>query len=523
MGARKDVGLVQYAVNAQEMKQCDQYTISKIGIPALVLMERAAVETVRALTAQKKVKGKSVLVLAGVGNNGGDGLAVGRMLAALGAEVTFVFPGKREKASEETNTQIRILENLGFSIQSKLESGEYDIIIDALFGIGLSRPLEGMYGALVEKVNHMHRKGAFVCSVDIPSGICADTGQVMGCAIRADLTAAFAFAKRGELLYPGRSYTGKLILCDIGIPTQAYKGHEPGAFYYEGKDLPGLLPKRIPDGNKGTFGKVLLIAGSRDLCGACILAGSSILKTGAGMVKIITPECNRVIIQGALPEAMLYSYQEVPAEAEVKKVLEWADAVVIGPGLGTGDAARILLGMTLGCGQIPMVLDADALNMAGSDRELAGLLKQAGKRAVLTPHPGELLRLLHADKKRYPEERMELIREGLQGFGCVLAAKDAATIVAEAGSNRLYINTSGNDGMATAGSGDVLSGIIGALLAGHMSCFDAACVGVFLHGKAGEAAAKRYGRYGMTAGNLVEQLPVVLSPKQVQKEGNDWL
>lgn len=501
---------MQYAVSAQEMKRYDQYTISKIGIPALVLMERAAKETVLALLEQQKVTGKKVLVLSGMGNNGGDGLAVGRMLAALGAKVTFLLAGNREKVSEETKAQIRILENSGFSMQRNLESEEYDIVIDALFGIGLSRDLEGVYGDWVQAVNHMRQNGAYVCSVDIPSGICADTGKVMGHAVQADLTVAFAFAKKGELLYPGRKYCGRLEIRDIGIWMQAVKEHRPGAFFYEEKDLPDLIPVREPDGNKGTFGKVLLIAGSRDMCGACILAGSSILKTGAGMVKIIAPECNREIIQQTLPEAMLYSYSGMPEAAEVKKALDWADAVVIGPGLGTGDAAWLLLQSVLAYGQIPMVLDADALNMAGSSPELAGLLKKAGKRAVLTPHPGELLRLLGADKERYLLERMELIEEGLQKFGCVIAAKDAATVVAGLNEDGIFINTSGNDGMATAGSGDVLAGTIGALLARHMSCFEAACAGVYLHGKAGEAAAARYGRNGMMAGNLVSALSDVL-------------
>lgn len=514
---------MQYAVSAQEMKQYDQYTISKIGIPALVLMERAAKETVMALLEQRKVTNKKVLVLSGTGNNGGDGLAVGRMLAALGARVTFLLIGNREKVSAETDVQIRILENSGFSIQSKLESKEYDIVIDALFGIGLSRDLEGIYGDWVEEVNCMHQNGVYVCSVDIPSGICADTGKVMGHAIQADLTVAFAFAKKGELLYPGKNYSGKLEVRDIGIPIQAMKEHKPAAFFYEEKDLPELVPERAPDGNKGTFGKVLLIAGTRDMCGACILAGSSILRTGAGMVKIIAPECNREIIQRTLPEAMLYSYLGMPEEAEVKKALDWADTVVIGPGLGTGAEARFLLKSTLTCGQIPMVLDADALNMIGSSPELAGLLKKAGRQAVLTPHPGELLRMLGADKELYPLERMELIEEGLQKFGCVLAAKDAVTIVAEPDGDKLFINTSGNDGMASAGSGDVLSGIIGALLAQHMPCFEAACAGVFLHGKAGEAAAARYGRHSMTAGDLVKQLPFVLSQKPVKEEENDKL
>lgn len=500
---------MQYALSAKEMKCCDEYTVNKVGIPALVLMERAAMETVRTLISQRKAAGK-VLVLSGTGNNGGDGLAIGRMLALSGVKVVFLLAGDKEKVSAETAAQIRIIENLGFSIQSNLGDEEYDIVIDALFGIGLSRPLDGKYGALVESVNRMRKKGAYVCSVDIPSGISADTGQVMGCAVQADLTVTFAFAKRGMLLYPGKTYAGKLIVRDIGIPLKALCAQAPGMFFYEKDDLQKLIPKRSPEGNKGTFGKVLLIAGSRDMCGACILAGKSILKTGAGMVKIIAPECNREIIQSTLPEAVLYSYREIPKEREVEKALAWADAAVIGPGLGTGANAQFLLEYCLIYGQVPMVLDADALNLAAGKPYLVKLIQKAGERIVLTPHPGELLRLLGADKKRYPKERMALVREAVEKFDCVLAAKDAVTLVSDRKEESVFLNTSGNDGMATAGSGDVLAGIIGALLSRKMSCFMAASTGVFLHGLAGDAKAESCGKYSMTAMDLVSGLSAVL-------------
>lgn len=509
---------MRYAVSAQEMKRCDDHTVAKIGIPALVLMERAAMETVQALLAKRAKRGK-ILVLSGVGNNGGDGLAAGRMLAALGDQVAFFIVGNKEKASEQTARQIRILENLGFSIQSNLKEEEYDIVIDALFGVGLSRNLEGVYRDVVEEINRMRQRGTYVVSVDVPSGICADTGNVMGAAIQADLTVTFAFAKRGLLLYPGKSYAGELMVRDIGIPSKAFGGQIPGMFYYEKDELPGRLPARRPDGNKGTFGKVLLIAGSRDMCGACVLAGKSILKTGAGMVKIIAPECNRQIIQSTLPEALLYSYEEMPQEREVQKALCWADAVVIGPGLGMSGAARFLLEYCLVNGQVPMVLDADALNMTGNSRHLAKLVKMAGERIILTPHPGELLRLLGADHTRYPGERMALVSEVLERFGCVVAAKDAVTLVSGGKEDGTFVNTTGNDGMATAGSGDVLAGIIGGLLAQKMSCFEAACTGVFLHGKAGDRAAESCGKHGMTAMDLISRLPEAMKGEPVWEEG----
>ena len=244
-------------VKSDEMKAYDKDTIQKIGIPSLVLMERAALVTVDEIEKCRRIEEK-VLVVAGNGNNGGDGLAIGRILALKGAEVTFLLAGSREKATQETSTQIRIIENLGFSIQSKLENEEYDMVIDALFGIGLSRNVEGNYLALIEELNRMKDRGAYICSVDIPSGICADTGKIMGCAVKADLTVSYAYAKRGHLLYPGKTYTGILKVRDIGIPEQLNVSCPATAFTYEKQEINQLLPKRRGDGNKGTFEKVIL-------------------------------------------------------------------------------------------------------------------------------------------------------------------------------------------------------------------------------------------------------------------------
>lgn len=508
---------MRYAVTAAEMKLYDSKTISEIGIPSLVLMERAALETVRVLFAERK-SFKKVLIIAGTGNNGGDGLAVGRLLASRGMKVDFLLAGRWDRLSDETAVQKDILLNSGFSIQRKLENEEYDIVIDALFGIGLSRDVEGEYAELIRAVNAMKQQGTYICSVDIPSGICADTGKVMGCAVKADLTVAFAFAKRGELLYPGREYTGKLMVCDIGIPFGVLEGQYPTAAYPEREDAIRKLPDRRPDGNKGTFGKVLLIAGNRDMCGACILAGSSTLKSGAGMVKIITPECNREILQSTLPEAMLYSYGDMPEAQQLQKALSWADVVAIGPGLGTGEAACFMVRYCLENSAVPIVLDADALNLIGSDRELAELLiHKDGENIVLTPHPGELVRLLGTDMESYRADRMEMIQEVLQKYSCILVAKDAVTITAGKKAGELLINTSGNDGMATAGSGDVLTGLISGLIAQKMPCFEAAGLGVFLHGLAGEEAGRENGRYGMTAMDIVKQIPGVMGAKVCTK------
>ena len=511
----KDGMKMRYALKAEEMKEYDRDTTQRIGIPSLVLMERAALSAVQVFE-ELKLEPKRVLVAAGTGNNGGDGLALGRLLAERGAKVTFYMEGNPERMTEETRIQRSILENSGFSIQSKFEDGEYDMVIDALLGIGLSREITGSLRAAVEQINLLKEQGATVCSLDIPSGICADDGRVLGCGVCADITVTFAFAKRGHFLYPGREYTGRLFVRDIGITEKSFVNRKPTAFYYEKGELGGLLPERKRSGNKGTFGKVLLIAGSRDMCGACILCGSAVLRAGAGMLKIVTPACNREIIQQTLPEAMLYTFEGMPEEEKLQESMDWADVIVAGPGLGMGEASRLMVKRVLEyrrqrAGSLPVVIDADGLNLIAADDQLRQMAETAGEGEgmIFTPHPGELMRLLKKDMKTYGGYQEVRARELAEMFSCTVAAKDASTLVIQKGREEIYINISGNDGMATAGSGDVLAGIIGGLLAQGMKSFEAAGFGVFLHGLAGEEAAGRKGRFGMLAGDIADSVAAV--------------
>lgn len=512
---------MKYVLKADEMKKCDEYTIKQIGIPSMVLMERAALSVVSRLLERMEKTPCKVLIAAGTGNNGGDGLAIGRLLALKGHEVTFFLAGKPEKMTEETKSQLKILENLGFSIQRKLENAEYDMIIDALFGIGLSREVQGEYADVISQINRFGRQGAYICAVDIPSGICADTGKVLGCAVNADITVTFAYAKRGHLLYPGKKYSGELTVTDIGIAGNSFSKRTPAAFYYEKEDIADLLPPREPDGNKGTFGKVLLLAGSKDMSGACILCGNSIMRSGAGMLKIITPSCNRQIIQQSFPEAMLQTYGECPEENRIDQSLKWCDVIVAGPGMGTDENGYLLMKQVLKETDIPMVIDADGLNLIAAHKELMELaaVRRPGK-TIITPHPGELIRLLGTDRKAYEKEREQLAASLARKLHCIVVAKDAATIVLEDAREEIYINTSGNDGMATAGSGDVLAGVTGALLAQGMSGFDAACLSVYLHGAAGEQAGDENGRRGVIAGDIIKKLmPVMNCPEKLRRKG----
>ena len=291
----------QYVVSAEEMKRYDSNTTKLFQVPSLLLMERAALETVGEICRCVGEKRQRMLVVAGSGNNGGDGLAIGRILMLRGWQVDFVLTGDPAKQSAETRKQSEILQAYGVSFYDRIPNDEYDVIVDAILGIGLTRPVEGALKETVEKIN---KSPAFVCSVDMPTGIQTDTGQVLGEAVQADLTVTYGFVKRGQILYPGSTYCGKLVCRDIGIDRHSFAGEPPGWYCYE-KAEELEIPDRRPDGNKGTFGKVLVVAGSRKICGAAMLAAKAAFRVGAGMVQVVTAAENRELLLRSIPETML--------------------------------------------------------------------------------------------------------------------------------------------------------------------------------------------------------------------------
>lgn len=501
----------QYLVTAEEMKQYDTNTIEKFHLPGMLLMERAALVTVEEILRRRGKKPCRVLVLAGYGNNGGDGLAVGRLLMLQGYQVTFVMPGEDacSRCSEETRRQIAILQAYQAHIFSRMQESEYDIVIDAVFGVGLSRPVEGIWEEAVRWIN---QSGSFVCSVDIPSGIHGDTGAVMGCAVQADLTVTYGFCKMGHMLYPGAAYSGEVICRQMGIDQRSFLGREPGWYTYSGREY-GLLPARRPDGNKGTFGKALLIAGIGNMAGAAMLAAKSIFRTGAGMVKVVTAVGNREAVQQFIPEAMLLTCRDNMSAAEeelfytaLQEAAAWADCALIGPGMGMGElAAGLLRFMLLEC-DLPVVVDADGLNLLALDTELQRAMADRnarGRTVILTPHLGEFARLCGCTAAQARERLTEYPHQLSDRLHCIVVCKDARTVVVQQGERQGYLNTNGNCGMATAGSGDVLAGMITGLLAQGMQGMDAAVAGVYLHGYAGDLAVERETASAMMATDLI--------------------
>lgn len=522
---------MKYVVTGEQMKRYDNETIEKVGVPGLVLMERAAVsvlEEIKGLfakepqekgrsaapagTGKSSLRRKSALILSGVGNNGADGLALARLLWEEAWEVEVWLVGNPDKASDMWNRQAEILRNYPVRTGSKPSGKEYTIVVDALFGVGLSREVTGEYFEAIQQYNRL--KGCKI-AVDIPSGVCADNGRILGTAAYADLTVTFGFLKRGLLYYPGCTYCGRVKVHSLGIGIKSLlkEGNLPSdlpeMFCYD-EDITELLPQRSPQGNKGTFGKVLLVAGSKNMAGAAVLAARAAYRAGAGMVKVISPAENRTVLQSAVPEA-LFGVGE-----ELEEACSWADVIAVGPGLSRDGEAFEKLRKVVYESKLPLILDADALNLLAENRALwDDLAKQgcAGRELIFTPHVGELARLLNSSaasvQQDLPKAGMSLAR----CFKGVAAAKDARTFVCDgrgdgfgSGTCSVCVNTTGNSGMATAGSGDVLTGIVAGLLAQGMEAFKAACVGAYLHGKAGEQAAALLGEHAVMAGDIVEQL-----------------
>lgn len=494
-------------VTGKEMKALDRDTIEEMGVPSLVLMERAGMAAANALR-ESEFPLEKVLILCGSGNNGADGVVIARLLHLWGYQTDVCILGNPEHFTEEMKKQIDIGKKYGLSFVKTFHQKEYTTIVDAIFGVGLSREVTGIYGEVIRNLSHYQGK---ILSVDIPSGISADTGQILGCAVHADLTVTFAFLKAGLCLYPGASYAGKLLVADVGIYAPKKEEGSSVIFACEKRDLEHIVRK--PEGNKGTFGKILLVAGSSGMFGAAYLSGMAAMRTGAGMLKICTREENRSLFS-CFPEAMLQTYgEDTDLQELLADSLDWADVVGIGPGLGTSKQAAKLLDILLTHCQKPLVLDADALNLL-KDR-IPNLKAHTGQ-VMLTPHLGELARISGISPGEWKKNPLNLTKRLAKELSAVLICKDARTVISTP-KGETYINLSGNDGLATAGSGDVLTGILLGLLAQGYPPEQAASLGVYLHGAAGDRAADKIGKAALLASDIIQSAGELL--KTAQKEG----
>ncbi len=458
------------------------------------LMKKAGEGAAKIISDRFSVIGKRVCIVCGSGNNGGDGLVIASKLRKLGANVSLLLPFGYPTA--ETASRFKEGTN-GIPVLNTF-NGEFDIIIDALFGIGLNRLLSGEIAELIEKINaHNCAKIA----IDVPSGVFCDGGEV-SCAFKADLTISFFCYKLCNLLPQTSEYCGEVIVCDIGIPLNEYA--------YTTIDTP-TKKKRAKNSHKGTFGTALLFCGSYGMCGAEILAARAALRSGVGIVKALVCDKNYSAFTSSVPEAVTIptaTTQSGAPEVYDKVILSSvssSSALLIGCGLGRSEDAVKLIRRTLEITNIPTVIDADGINaIAGS----INLIRNIKAPVILTPHPAEMARLCNTTTENIEANRVKYAKKFAAENRCVLVLKGANTIVA-APDGRVYFNTTGNSGLATGGSGDVLSGMIVSRLAQGYEPLDAACVSVWLHGKAADSAAKKMQERAMIPSDIIEELKVI--------------
>jgi NAD(P)H-hydrate epimerase len=500
-------------VGAAELRAIDEAAIAGLGIPGVELMERAGAAVARA-AAELSPRGR-VVACCGAGNNGGDGWVAARLLWQAGRDVLVCALVPRESLRGDALQAREAAERAGVPVRSlaraeDIEAQAGDVVVDAVFGTGLSRPPHGLAAAAITRVGALRRDGARVLAVDVPSGLSADTGRPLGACVRADRTVTFAFWKRGLVLFPGAELAGEVSVADIGIPPEAAARVPAACELLDEAEARALVPPRPPDAHTGDAGRLLVVAGSPGKSGAAHLALAGALRGGAGLVTLAAREEVLPLALAGRPEAMslpLPGHGPL-GRADLGPLLEAAraaDALVVGPGIPRGPGTGALLRDLLEGARLPAVLDADALNaLAPPGPGLAGLPAPA----VATPHPGEMARLCGLSVADVQADRIGLAAARARDWGCAVVLKGARTVVADPSGPPAVIPV-GNAGMATGGTGDVLAGLAGALLAAGLDARAAARAAAWVHGRAGDLAAARLGQRGLLASDLAEALGAV--------------
>lgn len=503
-------------VTGAVMQQMDRETIDEYGVAGLTLMENAGRACALAIHESYGDRpGPTAVILAGKGNNGGDGYVIARMLREMEWSVRLFVLARREEVSGDARINLELLPaelptfcptELEFRGGATALAGA-TVVVDALLGTGLKSEVAGHYAAAITMVNGCGRP---VVAVDIPSGIDAATGRVLGCAVRADLTVTFALAKLGHILYPGADHAGRLLVRDIGIPAEV-ADEAQGCEFVDEAAARALLRQRARTAHKGTNGHCLIIAGATGKTGAAAMAANSAVRAGAGLVTLAVPATLNPILEVKTTEAMTVplpdggrGYLGEEAQADITRILSGRNAVALGPGLGwEGETARLVRRL-VEVVAAPLVIDADGLNALSEE---PAVLKRAWSSAViLTPHPGEMARLADIATADVEADRIGTARAFAHEQGVYLVLKGARTVIA-APNGQVAINGSGNPGMATGGMGDVLTGVLTALLAQGYDPFTACCLGVFCHGLAADLVAGDKGEIGMSAVDVQEMLP----------------
>lgn len=507
-------------VTAAEMKALDTAAIEDYGISGLVLMENAGrqvVDLIRRVTGD--VRGRIVAVFTGKGNNGGDGYVAARHLLNMGAEVKVLSLVNTGEITGDAAVNFEIWRKMGQKVYTvnqgdgsnivRLALLNTDLIVDAVYGTGFKGKMSEKAGRIVEVLN---KSGKPIVAVDVPSGLEADTGRVNGPCVRANYTVTFGLPKLGMFLEPGADYTGEITVADISLPGVLIEKAAPQRYLITGDYVKDWLPSRPSLAHKGNFGRVLIVAGSRGMTGAASLAGEAAIRSGAGLVTVAVPETLHNIMEEKLTEVMTVPLPDdgngsLSREAgkKILALLDDMDVLAIGPGLSQSPGVITLVRELLPSLKIPCVLDADALNALAGETAIFNELKAP---VVITPHPGEMARLMGIKPKNVQEDRIGNAVKAAADWKVVTLLKGARTVVATP-DGVVYINSTGNAGMATGGSGDVLTGMIASLIAQGMKPARAAAAGAYLHGLAGDQAASDKGMMGLIASDIISALPAV--------------
>jgi ADP-dependent NAD(P)H-hydrate dehydratase / NAD(P)H-hydrate epimerase len=511
------------ATTAAEMRRMDALAIERFGIPGETLMERAGVGAADVLLLRfPHVRKSGVVIVAGKGNNGGDGFVVARALKRRRVRVEVVLAGTPTEISGDAKKKLAAWRRTGGRVQTvtadNLEPlaralGKNGCVVDALFGTGLARAVEGLSAEVIAMLN---ASGLPTVALDLPSGLDADRGVPLGIAVEAELTVAFAAPKIGTLIHPGARFAGDLAVVDIGIPDEAVAEVAPRAHAVGLDDAAGLLRPRDVESHKGSNGHIALIAGSLGKTGAAVLAARAAARAGAGLVTVGCPSSVMSLVAGGMLEAMTWPLPDdgagalaFPEARAYERLLDAKRAAVVGPGIGTSAEREALVAWLVEQRPLPIVLDADGLNCLAALATLP-TPKPDAPALVLTPHPGEASRLAGIATAEVQADRLGTARALATKYAAVVVLKGARTITA-APDGRVWINLSGNPGLASGGTGDVLAGMIGSLLAQGYAAEEAAALGVFLHGHAADRIAARRGTVGLLASDVIDELPPTIA------------
>ncbi len=519
-------------LTSRQMKEIDRRTIEEIGIPGPVLMENAGLQIFRVLEVFfPRLQDERIVVVAGKGNNGGDGLVVARHLYNHGAAPLVLLLAGRKEIGGDAALNLKIAEKIGVAVK---EAGSIDgwkkerkaiqrasIILDAIFGTGLAKPASGIYAAAIKDIN---RAKGFKVAVDIPSGLSADSYDLIGPAVKADFTVTLAAPKIAHVLPPAEEWVGDLLVADISVPGHLWNAPELKLDLLERRELYAAFKKRRKDSHKGTYGHLLVLAGSLGKTGAAIMAARAGLVSGAGLVTAALPASCLPIVARSSVELMTEPLAETPEKTisraaldRVLSLIQGKDALLIGPGLSTNSSTCDFVWELLLKVRTPVVIDADGLNILALKPEL---LKSLPRPAILTPHPGEFARLIGASTSDVLARKLELVPSFAREHNVYLILKGYRTLIADP-AGRVTINSSGNPGMATGGTGDVLSGLAASFLMQLRDPLQAAIAAVYVHGLSGDLAAEKIGERAMVAGDLIRFLrrAIKLMEDESEKRG----